>query len=408
MNYQEIRNILAEKDQLQLLSFYDTLDEAAKAKLISQIESIDWSLLDLLGRESLAIEKGHLEPLGALELAEIEVKRSEYEAIGADAIRQGKVGAVLLAGGQGTRLGWDKPKGTYNIGVTREKPIFECLINNLSDVVRAVGRPVPLYIMTSEKNNDETVAFFEEKDYFGYGKENIRFFIQEMAPSVSFDGKLLMEAPDTLSLSPNGNGGWFTSLIKAGYLDEMRANGVEWLTAFAVDNVCQRICSLDFVGATIASGCDCGAKVVSKAYPEERIGVLCLEDGKPSIVEYYEMTEDMVTLRDERGELLYRFGVILNYLFKIDSLVKIAEQKMPVHVVEKKVPYIDETGALVKPDSPNGYKFEELILDMIHMMDSCLAFEVVREREFAPVKNATGIDSVESARELLKKNGVEL
>lgn len=407
MNYQETYNILKEKSQLQLLAYYDTLDEASKARLLSQIESIDWSLLDLLDTSS-HLERGHFEPLGAFELAGSEKKRAEFTEIGLDALKKGKVGAVLLAGGQGTRLGWDKPKGTFNIGITRELSIFECLISNLTDVVSKVSRPIPLYIMTSDKNNAETVAFFEEKNYFGYGKENIRFFVQKMAPSVSFDGKLLMEAPDSLSLSPNGNGGWFTSLVKAGYLDEMREKGIEWLTAFAVDNVCQRICSPDFVGATIASGCDCGAKVVSKAFPEEKLGVLCLEDGKPSIVEYYEMTEDMRTLYDDRGELLYRFGVILNYLFRIDSLVKIAEQHLPVHIVEKKIPYIDETGALVKPDAPNGYKFESLILDMIHMMDSCFAFEVVREREFAPVKNPTGVDSVESARELLKKNGVTL
>ena len=262
--------------------------------------------------------------------------------------------------------------------------------------------------MTSDKNNEDTISFFEEMDYFGYGKENVRFFIQDMAPSVAFDGQLYMDAPDRLSLSPNGNGGWFTSLIKAGYLDEIRNNGIEWLNAFAVDNVCQRICAPDFIGATILSGRDCGAKVASKAFPMEKLGVLCLEDGKPSIVEYYEMTDDMINLRDERGELLYRFGVILNYLFNINSLTEIAHKKLPVHVVEKKIPYIDRDGNTVKPASPNGYKFETLILDMIHMMDSCLAYEIVREREFAPIKNPTGVDSVESARELLKKNGVEL
>ncbi len=408
MNDQAIRTLLTEKGQSRLLRQYDCLPPAGKASLRAQIEAVDWSLPELLKREKLAVEKGQLAPLGALELPEIEARRAEFTAIGLDALRAGKVGAVLLAGGQGTRLGWDKPKGTFNIGVTRELPIFQCLINNLTDVVNQAGRSVPLYIMTSEKNNDDTQAFFEANGYFGYGKENIHFFVQEMAPSVSYDGKLLMEAPDRLSLSPNGNGGWFSSLIKAGYLEQMKQNGVEWLTAFAVDNVCQRICSPDFVGATIASGCDCGAKVVSKAFPEEKLGVLCLEDGRPSIVEYYEITDDMLNLRDERGELLYRFGVILNYLFKIEKLTAISKQKLPVHVVEKKIPYIDDAGQLIKPNSPNGYKFETLILDMIHMMDSCLAFEVVREKEFAPVKNAVGVDSVETARALLQKNGVKL
>lgn len=403
-----IRELLAEKKQENLLYWYDRLDASGRAKLEEQIKQLDWSLLDLIGSETPADQKGDLAPLGALELPEIDAHREEYAQVGLDAIRSGKVAAVLLAGGQGTRLGWDKPKGTFNIGITRPLYIFECLIHNLQEVTDLAGCPIPLFIMTSDKNNDDTIAFFEEHDYFGYGKENVHFFVQEMAPSVSFSGELYLDAPDQLSLSPNGNGGWFTSLIKAGYLDLLREMGVEWLNAFAVDNVCQRICAPDFVGATILSGKDCGAKVASKAFPTEKLGVLCLEDGKPSIVEYYEMTDDMINLRDERGELLYRFGVILNYLFKIDSLVEIAHKHLPVHVVEKKIPHINREGITVKPTEPNGYKFESLILDMIHMMDSCLAYEIVREREFAPVKNATGVDSVESARELLERNGVTL
>lgn len=404
----EIREKLIEHRQDKLLRHYDSLQGDAKARLAAQLDRVDWSLLSLIGGENRTNLRGELAPLGATELAEIESHRARYTEAGLAAIREGKVAAVLLAGGQGTRLGWDKPKGTYNIGLTHPLYIFECLIRNLQEVTAVAGCPISLYIMTSDKNNADTVAFFEEHDYFGYGGENVRFFVQEMAPAVSFEGELYLEAPDRLALSPNGNGGWFTSLEKSGCLAEMRTRGVEWLNAFAVDNVCQRICSPDFVGATILSGCDCGAKVVSKAFPTEKLGVLCLEDGKPSIVEYYEMTDDMVTLRDDRGELLYRFGVILNYLFRIDRLTDIARRQLPVHMAEKKIPHIDGKGNLVKPDAPNGYKFESLILDMIHMMDSCLAYEVVREREFAPVKNATGVDSVESARKLLELNGVTL
>ncbi|MBR4510556.1 MAG: UTP--glucose-1-phosphate uridylyltransferase, partial [Ruminococcus sp.] len=156
------------------------------------------------------------------------------------------------------------------------------------------------------------------------------------------------------------------------------------------------------------SGSQSGGKVVARAAPEERVGVLCLEDGKPSIVEYYEMTDEMITLRTDDGELAYKYGVILNYLFRTDKLDEINKLKMPVHIVDKKIPYMDENGSLIKPDKPNGHKFETLVLDMVHMHDSCIPYEVVRNREFAPIKNAEGVDSVVSARKLLEENGVEL
>lgn len=409
MTYEQIKDILIKHDQLHLLKYYDKLTEEQQANLLAQISSVNWHLLELLqNRQDTETVKGKLEPLGALEVSEIEKRKEEFTQIGIEALKAQKVGAVLLAGGQGTRLGFDKPKGMFNVGITKDLYIFECLIHNLMDVVNQINTWVPLYIMTSDKNHEDTVHFFEEKQYFGYNKDFIRFFKQDMAPSVDFNGKLLMEDKDRLSLSPNGNGGWFHSLQNAGLISHMKEIGIEWLTVFAVDNVLQRINDPAYVGAVIASGCDCGGKVVRKADPYERVGVLCLEDGKPSIVEYYEMTDDMIHLRDENGNLLYNFGVILNYMFRLDKLEEIVKKELPVHIVEKKVPYMDETGTFIKPDKPNGYKFEELVLDMIHLMDSCLPYEVVRNHEFAPIKNPTGVDSVESARALLQENGVTL
>ena len=408
MKEKELFNVLKEHGQEHIFEAYQKLDDTGKEKLAAQIERIDWSIVEMAGHKELAQERGKLEPLSALEVTEIEQNKAKYEGIGLDAIRAGKVGAVLLAGGQGTRLGSDGPKGKYNIGLTKEVFIFERLIRNLLDVTDKAGCFVPLYVMTSDKNHEETTAFFEEKQYFGYPKDFVKFFKQEMAPSVDFQGKLYMESADSLSLSPNGNGGWFYSMAVTGVLKDVKARGVEWLNIFAVDNVLQRIADPVFVGATIESGCVSGAKVVRKADPEEKIGVLCLEDGRPSIVEYYEMTEEIINSREADGELSYNFGVILNYLFRVDQLEEIANQKMAVHVVEKKIPYMDEKGELVKPESPNGYKFELLVLDMIHMFPNCLSYEVVRDYEFAPIKNKTGVDSVESARALLQKNGVAL
>lgn len=410
MTFENAKTLLAEHSQEHLLDFYSELNENEQSDLLNQIEKLDFSLLDSLKPENMAsAEKGNIEPLTkTATIEDIQQNIGEYRNIGIDAIRRGKIATVLLAGGQGTRLGFDKPKGMFNIGVNKELYIFECLINNLMDVVNEAGVWIPLLIMTSEKNNEDTVNFFKEKNYFGYNSEYIDFFVQDMAPSVDFNGKIYLESKSRISLSPNGNGGWFSSIVRAGLLDKLKANGVEWLNVFAVDNVLQRIADPAFIGAVIKSGSQSGSKVVAKANPEERVGAMCLENGRPSIIEYYELTDKMAHQRMDDGKLAYRFGVTLNYLFMIDKLEEINTVKLSVHIVKKKIPYIDENGYEIKPSEPNGYKFELLILDMIKMYDSCLPYEVVRRKEFAPVKNAEGVDSVATARELLTENGVEI
>lgn len=408
MTLKALTELVKTHGQEQLLTYYEQLTEEEQHTLSEQIQSIDWEVLRLIAERGKPVGKGKLEPLGAMELPEIEQQRVQFTEKGLDAIREGKIGAILLAGGQGTRLGYDQPKGTVNIGLQRPLYIFECLIQNLLEVVRQADTWIHLFVMTSPKNHQETVAFFQEHKFFGYKEEYVHFFRQEMAPSVDFNGKILLEEKGKLSLSPNGNGGWFSSLAKAGLLPFLHEAGIQWLNVFAVDNVLQRIADPCFIGATLATEHVCGAKVVRKASPTERVGVLCLEDGKPSIVEYYEMTDDMIQKKDPSGNLLYNFGVILNYLFRVDKLEEILSAKMPVHVVEKKIPCLNEQGEFIRPQSPNGFKFELLVLDMIHLMENCLSFEVDRNREFAPIKNKDGVDSIVTARELLQKNGIEL
>lgn len=393
--------LIKEKNQKYLSAL---VGKELPEKLVKQLEELDWSVLEYIhGKEQ---KRGTFAPLGAMELPEIEQKKAQFKEVGLEAIRAGKVGAILLAGGQGTRLGFDKAKGMFNIGETKELYIFEQLVRNLQKVTGEAGCFVPLYVMTSEKNDAQTREFFAEHDFFGYDRNYVKFFVQAMAPACDFDGNFLIEAEDSLAMSPNGNGGWFESLMRAGLDADIKEKGVEWLNVFAVDNVLQQIADPVFVGATILSQCVSGAKVVRKADPHERVGALCLENGRPSIIEYYELTDEMAEATNENGSLLYGFGVILNYLFRVDKLMECQSKKLPLHVVEKKVPYVDLEGNTVKPTEPNAYKFETLILDMIYMMDDCLSFEVEREKEFAPVKNATGVDSVDTARALLKKNGV--
>lgn len=408
MNYNEALNKLQTYGQEHVLRYFDELSEGEKLELLAQIEATDFSVTRLCSEGNKEAEKGTITPLKAMQLAEIDERRDEFKTAGAYAIQKGKVGAVLLAGGMGTRLGSDDPKGMYNIGITKDVYIFERIISNLMDVVRETDTWIHLFIMTSDKNHEATVSFFKEKDYFGYNEDYVTFFMQEMAPAADYNGKVYMEEKGRIATSPNGNGGWFTSMARWGVLDIVKREGIQWLNIFGVDNVLQRIADPVFVGATIINEAAVGSKVVKKASRDEKVGVMCLEDGKPSIVEYYELTEEMLDATDANGDPAYNFGVILNYLFRVEDLEDIMNKNMPLHIVEKKIPYIDENGQPVKPEEPNGYKFETLVLDMIHLLDRCLPFEVIRNREFAPIKNKTGVDSVESARELLKQNGVEL
>ena len=406
MDYNEAKQLLKKYDQLQLLDYYEELNGEERAKLLSDIEKTDFSVLENLRSEE-GKKLGALAPADALSLEDIQRQRGEYEECGIAALRAGKVAAVLLAGGQGTRLGSSLPKGMYNIGLTRTLTIFEQQMNNIFDVVKKAGVMFHIFVMTSDINDEVTRKYFADCNYFGYDSSKIHFYEQKLAPTCSKEGKIYLDEKYKVSMSPNGNGGWYSSLVEAGYAPLLKSEGIEWLNIYAVDNVLQRICDPVFIGATLKSGCACSGKVVKKVSPEERVGVLCKEDGLPAIVEYYEMPPELAALRDADGELTYRYGVILNYLFSVETLNKIYNDKLPCHLAFKAVPHI-ENGVRITPSQPCGYKFETLAVDIVRLMGSCLAVEVDRSREFAPVKNKTGVDSVESARELLKLNGVKL
>ena len=408
MTYEAAKQKCEKYGQEHVLKYYDELSLAEQEALLTQIEETDMSILEKCKNMEELAKKGEISPLATMELSEIEANKESFTATGIKAIQDGKIAAVLLAGGMGTRLGSDDPKGMYNIGETKDLYIFECLVNNLMDVVKQTGTWIHFFIMTSDKNNDATIKFLTEHDFFGYKAEYIHFFKQEMAAATDYNGKIYLEEKGKLSTSPNGNGGWFVSMKNAGLLEVVKKEGIEWLNIFAVDNVLQRIADPCFVGATLQKNCTVGAKVVRKNAPDEKVGVMCLEDGRPSIVEYYELTEELMNAKDAKGDPAYNFGVILNYLFNEKALEGLLDGNLPLHIVEKKIPYLNEAGELVKPEEPNGYKFENLVLDMIHQLDTCLPYEVVREKEFAPIKNKTGVDSVESAKALLKQNGVVL
>ena len=406
MNYERAQAYLKEHGQSQLLDYYGELSESERSRLLTQIEYTNFNIIKNISAKP-AEKLGKISPpANTVSVQEAARRRIQFEAVGLNMLSEGKVGAVLLAGGQGSRLGYDGPKGTFNIGVTRELSIFEQLMNNISAVTNITGRTFPLFIMTSTVNDKTTRDFFEAHNYFGYLRDEIHFFIQDVAPACDYNGKVFLDGKGSVSLMPNGNGGWYSSLVNNGLGRILERDNVEWLNVFGVDNVLQKICDPAFIGATILKRCRCGAKVVKKTSPDEKVGVLCNQDGKPSIVEYFEMPENLKN-KTKKGELVYRYGVILNYLFNVHDLNLTLSGKLPYHLADKAIAHM-ENGVRVTPSKPCGYKFETLVVDMVKLMGSCLAYEVEREREFAPVKNASGVDSVDTARELLRKNGVTL
>lgn len=414
MKEEKFLGYLKEYEQNKLTDYYKGLGEEQKASMLEQADLIDFGCLEYIHNKENEKPRGVISPIKTMKLDEISLKEKEFRKVGLEAIKAGKIAALVLGGGMGTRLGSEHAKGMYDIGVTKPVYIYQRMFENMRDVVREAGAFFHIFIMTSCINHDETIEFLKQHDFFGYNPDYVSFFRQDMAPCLDENGDILLEAPDRMAMSPNGNGGFYSSLVNCGLDKKAKENGIEYINVYAIDNVLQRIADPVYVGAVIESGCASGAKVVVKAEPKEKVGAICLEDGAPSVVEYYEMTDELLNAKNDEGEAAYNYGVILNYLFKLDVMDKFVKAKLPFHVVKKKVPYIEfdaslpEGYKLIKPESPNGYKLETLTLDMVHLMGTCLPFEVVREREFAPIKNPTGVDSVESARELLALNGIEL
>lgn len=399
---------LREAHQEHVLRFWDELTGDERDALARQVMGIDFSVLEAAQEGPAASDSGTVRPLPALELGEVEREKDRFEAAGLKALQEGRVCAVLLAGGMGTRLGSSAPKGMFDLGKTRHVFIFQRAFEVLLAVCGRIGRPIRFFIMTSELNDKATRAFIEEQNYFGYDPAYVTFFTQDMAPAVDFAGHVLMESKGRIATAPNGNGGWLTSLARAGLLDVMHREGIEWINVFGVDNVLARICDPVFVGATLLSGCATSVKVVRKAFPEEKMGVMCLKDGRPAVIEYTELTDDLRNEKNDKGEPAYNFGVTVNYLFHLGEAEKVMNGNFALHLARKKIPCIDAAGCPVTPDEPNGIKFELFIFDLLSQMPGCLPVEVVREQEFAPVKNRTGVDSVESARRLLELNGISL
>jgi UDP-N-acetylglucosamine pyrophosphorylase len=345
-----------------------------------------------------------IEPIEYMDKYKLNDKYKYYEQIGEKEIKQGKLAAVTMAGGQGTRLGHKGPKGTFDIGLDSHKSLFELLCDSLKTEGSKYGVTIPWFIMTSEENNDETVEFFEKNKFFGYQKDkNIFFFKQGKLPMVDTEGKILIGEDGLVKQAADGHGGVYSALLKNHMLEKMEHMGIEWVYIGGIDNCLAKMVDPVFMGIAIDRGVIGASKSVVKANPQEKVGVFCKKNGRPGIIEYTEITEEMAEAVDKDGELLYGESNILCHLFKLSAIEEMGKKPLPYHSAFKKATYIDKDGNKVVPTGPNVYKFEAFLFDAFGELDDMAVLRVKREEEFAPVKNAEGTDSPETARNLYNK-----
>ena len=401
-NIEEIKRKLKKYGQEHLLNFYDTLDEKKQDQLLDQIEKIDFELINSLYNKTKNADKKEeavIESIDFIDKYKLNGDYKYYEDLGKKAIREGKLAAVTMAGGQGTRLGHNGPKGTFDIGLDSHKSLFELLCDYLKNESAKYNVQIPWFIMTSKENNSATIEFFKKNKYFGYEK-NIHFFVQGELPMVDTEGKILIGEDGLIKEAADGHGGVYESLLKSGMTEKMKELGVEWVFIGGVDNCLVKMVDPVLMGIAIDKGVTVAGKSVVKANPHEKVGVFCKKNGKPSVIEYIDISEEMAEATDKDGELLYGESHILCNLFNISAIERMGKTPLPYHSAFKKATYIDKDGNKVVPDKPNAYKFEAFLFDAFGEVDDMAILRVKREEEFAPVKNATGVDSPETARKL--------
>ena len=403
---EKYEQILKDNNQTHLQKYIDMCDKKQKEVLIKEIESIDFKQLNSLyeiSKKPVKIEKGIIiEHIACTDKYRIdEYRYNQLKNVGENVIKHNHYAVVTMAGGQGTRLGHDGSKGTYLLDVKPEpKYLFQILAENLMKHNKEYGITLNWYIMTSTENNDQTIEFFKEHDYFGYNPKYIKFFKQGNLPLVLEDGKLIVDEGYHIKLAADGNGCIYKSMQEHGILDDMESKGIEWIFIGSVDNALLNMVDPLLVGLTIEDGNEIGSKSVAKINAKEKVGVFCKKDGKPGVIEYSELPEVMAEEVDEEGELLYGESHIMCNLYSLSALKKIASKKLPYHSANKKASYMDENGNMIKVTEPNGYKYEAFIFDGFNYFKEISILRGKREDDFAPIKNATGVDSPETATKL--------
>ena len=405
---QETIELLKKYNQNHIVNLLNKLDGVKKQELLDQIGRIDFGqIMELYDntKKEIEIKENKIESIDYLDRAKLlKEQKEKFDTLGEEVIRSGKYAVVTMAGGQGTRLGHNGPKGTFKLDVYgKGKYLFEILKDNLDEANRKYDTVIPWYIMTSKENNKATVDFLEKHNYFGYPKEAVTIFTQSELPLVDTEGKLLINKDMKIKEASDGNGGTYSSLRASGALADMKSKGIEWVFIGSVDNALLKMVDTILLGIAIDKKVEIASKSVVKANPHEKVGVFCKMNGHPKVIEYTELPEKMAEEVDEDGELKYGESHIMCNLYTINAIEKASKEPLIYHSAFKKNSYIDENGKEVIPTEPNSYKFEAFIFDAFELFDDIAILRGKREEDFAPVKNKDGVDSPKTAKELYEK-----
>ena len=405
---EEIKATLKKYGQEHLLNHYDKLDDKKKEELLKQIQEIDFELVNELynsTKKTVEFKESKIEALKYLDKAKLTKEQKEkFDRLGKKVVKNNQYAVVTMAGGQGTRLGHNGPKGTFKLDVYgKGKYLFEILAENLKEANKRYNVIIPWYIMTSKENNDATIEFLEKNNYFGYDKNSVIIFKQGELPLIDFEGKLLIGKDGKIKEASDGNGGVYTSLRTTGALADMKERGIKWIFIGGVDNVLLKMADTILLGMATQKNVQIASKSVVKANPHEKVGVFCKMNGHPKVIEYSELPEKMAEEVDNNGELKFGESHIMCNLFTIEAIEKISKEPLIYHSAKKKNTYLDENGNEVIPKEPNSYKFEAFIFDAFEFFDDIAILRGKREDDFAPVKNKEGVDSPRTAKELYEK-----
>ena len=415
----ELQTKLVKFGQEHLLKFWSELSNAEKENLSGQLAEIDWNEMDRLIKEYVLKKPDVNIPsdLSPAPFYPLKPKDAEQAALydkavekGKELIRASKVAAFTVAGGQGTRLGFNGPKGTYPITPVEGKTLFRYFAEKISRASEKYGCTIPWYIMTSDMNHADTVEAFESNKYFGLSKVNVMFFRQGTMPAIGRDGKILLDTKSSLALSPNGHGGSLLALLKSGALADMTKRGIEYISYFQVDNPLVPITDPLFIGLHDLANSEMSAIMISKTGPFEKLGNFCVSNGKTMIIEYSDLPNNLAEKRNPGGSLSFIAGSPAIHVISrsfVERLTANGFISLPWHRADKKVAYTNENGIRIEPDKENAVKLETFIFDALPMADKTMILEGERTKQFAPTKNKTGVDSVESCQQMMVEKDAE-